>query len=133
MPTAYAIVLEKQIENLDSSMDGRMLARASEVLDDIANQCRVRPLTGFTSIDPAEAAAFFEDEGIDLNSAKLPPLQRFSAEEGLFTIRALIAHLTSLGSIPRNSLGIIDDLRNCERILTKAQEHEVRWHFQVGN
>src|SRR5258706_16324779 len=129
MGVAYFIVLEKKIDALDTLMDGKLLARASEVLDDLATLHKVRPLTGFTSIDPADAAAFLEGEGMEV--VQLPPVQQFSAEEGLTTVKALITHLELQPSALRNCEGVLDDLRNCQRILTAAATHGIKWHFEV--
>jgi hypothetical protein len=129
---AYFIVLEKKIENLDQSMEGKMLARATEALEDIATLHKVRPLTGFTSIDPADAAAFLESEDPDMDKGKLPPLQQFTPDEGLLTVKALISHLETQPSAVRNSEGVLRDLRACDRILSAAKQHDLKWHFEVG-
>jgi len=128
---AYYIVLEKKIDGFDSSMDGKALARSSEALEEIATSLGVRPLTSFTSIDPGDAAAFLQAEGMDSIEIKLPPLQQFSAEEGLVTVRALLAHLQSQPSLVRKSDDVLLDLRACERILNAASTQAVRWHFEV--
>jgi hypothetical protein len=131
MSAAYFIVLENKIHNLDCSMDGKALARATEALEELALLHNVRPLTGFTSIDPADAAAFLDGEGITPDEIKLPPLQQFAPQDGLITVKTLISHLELQPSAVRNSEAVLDDLRNCERILSSAQQHEVRWHFEV--
>jgi len=129
---AYFIVLEKKIENLNGSMDGKMLARASEVLDDIATRHGARPLTGFTSIDPVDAGAFFKSEGIEMENVQLPPLQQFTAEEGLATVKALITHLQLQPTAVRNIDALLQELRDCERILIAARDLGVKWHFEVN-
>jgi len=48
---AYFIVLERQIDGLDTGMDGKSLSRHIESLDDAAREMGVRPLSEFVSID----------------------------------------------------------------------------------
>jgi len=128
---SYFIVLEREIENFDLSMDGKMLCRASEALDAVATQHKVRPLTGFTSIDPAAAEDFLREEGLDTQELKLPPLQQFSAEDGLTSVHAILAHLQMQPQSIRNAEGVLRDLVDCERILLAARQYDVRWHFEV--
>lgn len=120
MAAAFFIVLERKIDGLDTTVDGKMLARISELLDAIAPQLGVRPISEFISIDPAQAAEFFEG---DVGDIELPPLQQFSAQDGLATVRALL---------PRpEAQPAIQDLRDCERILSAAAQHGVNWHLEV--
>lgn len=132
MGGSYSIVLEKKIENFDCSIDGKALARSMETLEELALLRNVRPLTGFTSIDPSAAADFLIEEGIPPTGVTLPPVQQFAPEDGLATIRALIAHLNVQPSAVRNSESVLADLRSCERILARALQQGVRWHFEVG-
>jgi hypothetical protein len=131
MGASYSIVLEKKIENFDPSMDGKALARSMEALEELALLRNVRPLTGFTSVDPAAAADFLLGEGVPPTEVHLPPIQQFSPDEGLATVRALISHLNVQPSAVRNPEAVLMNLRDCERILTRAQQHGVRWHFEV--
>ncbi|QDU08856.1 hypothetical protein [Gimesia aquarii] len=125
MGVAYFIVLEREIEGVDSFMDGKCLARATDSLDQVARDLGVCPLSDFFSIDPEHAADFLADEGVDSDNIELPALQQFSAEEGLTTVRALLGH--SAGQTE----GITDDLQECERLLNLAAKHGIKWHFEV--
>ena len=116
MGAAYFIVLEREI-------DGKLLARTAEALDAIAPQLGVRLISEFISIDPAQAAEFMEGEGMDVGDIELPPLKQFSAQDGLATVRAL--------SSRPEAQPAIQDLRDCERILTVAAQHGVGWHLEV--
>jgi hypothetical protein len=87
MGAAYYIVLEREIDGLDTMMDGKKLSRSIESLDAVAERLGVRQLSEFVSIPPEEVAEYLEDtEGLDL-----PPLKQFSAKDGLATVRALLA------------------------------------------
>lgn len=120
MGAAYYIVLESEMVWVDSSMDGKTLARHSDLLESIAKELGVRPLLDFLSMD---AEALRGVLGDDAEGIEVPALQQFSAEEGLATIKALRSH-------PKSEIAC-HDLEDCERILTAAAEHGVRWHFQI--
>ena len=125
MGAAYFIVLGREIDGLDTGMDGKSLSRHIDTLDQAARELGVRPLSEFFSIAPEQAAEFMEGEGMDAGDFELPVLQQFTAEEGLKTVRALAAHPTVRFD------GVEQDLRECERILTVAGHHGVGWHFEV--
>jgi hypothetical protein len=125
MGAAYFIVLEKEIEGLDTMMDGKSLSRHIEALDAAARQLGVRPLSEFFSIDPEMAAEFMEGEGIGGGDVKIPALEQFSAKEGLVTLKALLSHA------PVHVDHVVDDLRECERILTVAAQQGIGWHFEI--
>ena len=78
MGAAYFIVLERQIDGLDTGMDGKSLSRHIEALDAAARQLGVRPLSEFFSIAPEQATDFMEGEGMDVSGLEFPPLQQFT-------------------------------------------------------
>lgn len=125
MGVAYYIVLERKIVGLDMSMDGKGLSRHVESLDEAARDLGVRPLSEFFSANPQEMAAFMKCEGIDVGESELPPLQQFSAQEGLITVRALAAHASARPD------SVMQDLRECERILSAAAQQGIGWHFEI--
>ncbi len=123
MGAAYFIVLERKIDGLDIMIDGKLLARTAEILDVIAPQLGVRPISEFISIDPAQAAEFMSSEGVDVGEIELPALQQFSAQDGLATVRALLSRPEAQPAI--------QDLKDCERILGVAAQQGVGWHLEV--
>jgi hypothetical protein len=125
MGSAYFIVLERKIDGLNTEMDGKSLAKNIESLDEAAHQLGVRPLSEFFSMAAEQAAEFMAGEGIDTGEFDLPPLQQFSAQEGIKTVRALLSH--PQGSAER----VAQDLRECERILSAAAESGIGWHFEI--
>ena len=123
MGAAYFIVLERKIEGVDAGMDGKCMSRHMEALDEAARELGVRPLSEFFSADPEQLAEFMEGEGLD--DVTPPPLQQFTAQDGLATVRALASHAAARAD------GVAEDLRECERILSAAAQHGVGWHFEV--
>jgi hypothetical protein len=120
MGAAFYIVLETEIDGLDTMMDGKMLARKIDALDPAAKQQGVRPLSEFISMD-AEAAS--DILGDDLAGIDVPPVKYFSAQEGLATVRALLSRPEAQPAL--------QDLKDCERILCAAAQHSIGWHLQV--
>lgn len=125
MGSAHYIVLEREIDGLDTMMDGKSLSRHIESLDETARKLGVRPLSEFFSIAPEQAAEFMEGEGVEAGDIQLLPLQQFPAQEGLSTVRALL----SLPQVQADH--VAEDLRQCERILSAAAQHGVGWHFEI--
>jgi hypothetical protein len=121
MGAAYYIVLETEIDGMDTMMDGKSISRHIEALDNAAEELGVQPLSSFFSMPPDELADFMDDT----DDIELPPLKQFAAKDGLTTVKALLAHK------PVHVDHVLEDLRECERILTAAAEHGVRWHFQI--
>ena len=125
------VVLERKIDGLETMMDGKCLARAAEALDAIAPQLGVRPVSEFISADPKQVAEFLKGEGVDVDDTELPTMQQFPAEEGLVTVRALMAHVQSQPQNLMQADGVVQELRECERILSAAAQHGVGWHFKI--
>ena len=125
MGTAYFIVLEHPIDDLDTSMDGKSLAEHMQLLDITARSLGVKPLSEFYSAEPADIREFLSGEDIDLGDIQPPPLDHFSATEGLKTIRALLTQPIAQGA------NLQQDLQTCERILAAAESNASSWHFEI--
>jgi hypothetical protein len=100
-------------------MNGKRLARNIETLDAAAEKLGVRRLSEFVCIPPDEITELLGDT----TDLELKPVEQFSVEDGLATVRALLAQ--------PEAQPVVDDLRDCERILTVAAEHGLGWHFQI--
>ena len=139
MSAALFIVLERQISGLDSYVNGKALSWAEESLDGLANQLGVTPLMAFFSIDPAEAAETFAETLAELGEPKdgaaepseFPEEEWFSAEEGLQTVNALLAHFAEHPRAVRDADAVISDLREFQAVLQRAGNEGVRWHLAV--
>jgi hypothetical protein len=121
MGAAYFVVLERELDGVDSEMCGKSLSRHIETLDAAARQLGVRPLSEFFSLSPEMVAVFIDGRW----DSELLPTQQFSALDGLTTIRASAAHPAVQAD------GVAEDLGECERILNAAAQHGVGWHFEI--
>jgi len=131
MGTAYFIVLERPIAGLDTSMDGKSLAKEVADLDWTAKEIGVRPLSEFVSVDPEMAREFLEGGGVSTSEIPLPDVQHFSPEEGLKSVQALFREIQAWPPGTKDTAEVLADLRECERILLGAANNGVRWHFEV--
>ena len=125
MGAALYVVLEKEIPGLDTMINGKTLSKAGERLAEVASQAGVRPLMEFFSMDPGDASGFLEGEG--MGDIEIPPEQWFLAEEGLRTVRALLAEVERDPTLKSAR----EDLAEFERVLDAAQKAGVRWHLAV--
>jgi len=63
----------------------------------------------------------------------LPQPQWFDPGQGLITVRALIEFLTSTPvSFGSETLPVVGELREYERVLEKAAKYKLRWHLAVS-
>ncbi len=124
MGAALYIVLEKQIPNFDSMIDGKRLSKSEKQLAAAAKRGGVRPLMDFFSTSAEEVEALL---GEDVAGMNIPPTQWFSAEEGLRTVEALLAQVETSPELRETK----DELLGCQRVLREAQKHGVKWHLAV--
>jgi hypothetical protein len=133
MGVALYIVLERQVKNLDSFVDGKMLAKAEPDLNRRATELNVTPLMDFYGSDPDEIFEEFDLEALE--TAESLEEQWFEAKDGLQTVNALLKDLENRP----NSLifgrdittEVVEDLKQFQRVLLEADNHKVRWHLAV--
>jgi hypothetical protein len=123
MGAALYIVLEKEIPDVDTMIDGTMLNKAEKELAKVAKHLGVQPLMEFFSTSADEVADLLGEDAAA--GMKIPPAQWFSAEEGLKTIDALLGEVDGSPELSAAK----EDLLGCQRVLRGAQKHGVRWRF----
>jgi hypothetical protein len=122
MSAALYIVVENKPEETDVFVNGKALAGAEDRLVAAAQKLGVPELMSFFSQDPEEAADFMDTDA-------LPEEQWFRPNDGLRTIRALLAHFAA--SAKTGDAAIVSDLREFETVLQRLQEAQLRWHLAV--
>jgi hypothetical protein len=119
------IRLERKIEGFDEMVDGKAASRAETQLEKISKKLGVVPLMEFFSASPEEMAEF----EVELPDA--PPAKFFDANEGLRTVQTLRAYLEKNPGEISDSARVLEDLRDFERVLSKAVENGIGWHLSV--
>ena len=129
MGTALFIVAERELPGADLQVNGKALGR--HTLDRLARRLGVRPLMEFFSISPEEAASEYEGDLGEL-PGNLPAEQWFPSEEGLATVRTMLAYLeVHPNEVPGAQAALMDDLRQFETVLSLLAAAGVRWHLAV--
>jgi len=133
MGVALYIVAQKAIKGLDLTVNGKAVGRIDEqTLDTLCDALNVTSLVSFISQDPDELADIMGEDVIDVEGDdELPEEEWFAAQDGLATVRALIAHLGADLSVLADTAMIVEDLRDFERVLAALAEHGVKWHLAV--
>ncbi|HEY6848108.1 MAG TPA: hypothetical protein VI320_18150 [Terracidiphilus sp.] len=134
MAASLYIVVEGEDPGYDIFVNGQALARNEDALERLAERLHVRPLLEFFSADENSMALLLEQGVASPDWARhLPQPQWFDAPDGLLTICALMEFLTAnpaaLGS---ETLPVLVELREYERVLRKTAEHNLHWHIAVS-
>jgi len=134
MAASLYIVVEGEDPGFDIFVNGRALARNEDALERLAETLRVTPLLHFFSADENSMCVLLEQGSGDPEWAQhLPQPQWFDPGQGLITVRALIEFLTSTPvSFGSETLPVVGELREYERVLDKAVKYKLRWHLAVS-
>jgi hypothetical protein len=134
MAASLYIVVEGEDPGFDIFVNGHALARNEDALEQLAQSLGIAPLLQFFSADENSMCLLLEQGVGDPEWARhLPEPQWFDPQEGLTTVRALIRFLVdSPVSFGSETLPILSELREYERVLEKTQKHKLRWHLAVS-
>lgn len=131
MSVSFFIVTEREIDGLDTFVNGKAIAGLSdEALQAACTAAGVGSIFDFVSADPEELADFLDDEALD-DSMELAPEEWFAAEEGLAWTVKLAAYLEAHPAAVDGSAEVLEDLAEYRAVFEALQSHGVRWHFQV--
>jgi hypothetical protein len=134
MAASLYIVVEGDDPGFDIFVNGRALARNEEALDRLAARLNVNPLLNFFSADENSMALLLEQGAGDPEWAQhLPQPQWFKPADGLITVRKLIEFLIATpAAVGSETLPILSELREYERVLQKTEQRELRWHLAAS-
>jgi hypothetical protein len=134
MAASLYIVVEGEDPGFDTFVNGRSLARNEEALDRLAATLRITPLLDFFSADRNSMALLLEQgTGKPEWAQNLPQPQWYSPADGLATVRALIDFLTRKpGAIGSETLPVLSELGEYERVLRKTADYGLRWHLAAS-
>jgi hypothetical protein len=134
MAASLYIVVEGEDPGFDIFVNGHALARNEDALERLAASLQVTPLLQFFSADENSMCLLLEQGAGDPEWANhLPQPQWFEPADGLTTVRTLIEFLSSTPvSFGSETLPVVSELREYERVLQKAAKYKVRWHLAVS-
>jgi len=109
---ALYIALEEPVADVDGTVDGKAISRADSELAKLAQQLGVRPVMDFFSMSRKQFEAEAEQFNTLAGLSSVPPHEEewFTADEGLRTIRALMAHVESHPDALPHSGSVLSDL-----------------------
>jgi hypothetical protein len=134
MAASLYIVVEGEDPGYDIFVNGHAMARNEDALERLAERLNVNPLLEFFSADENSMALVMnQGAGIREQFHSLPRPQWFDPSEGLLTVRALIDFLaTAPAAIGSETLPVLIELREYERVLSKTSQRGLRWHLAVS-
>jgi len=134
MAASLYIVVEGEDPGFDIFVNGHALARNEDALEQLAESLQVVPLLQFFSADENSMCVLLEQGAGDPEWARhLPEPQWYDPADGLVTVRALIRFLIdSPVSFGSETLPVVSELREYERVLEKTRKYKLRWHLAVS-
>lgn len=134
MAASLYIVVEGEDPGFDIFVNGHALARNEDALDRLAESLQIAPLLQFFSADENSMCLLLEQGAGDPEWARhLPEPQWFDPADGLVSVRKLIRYLIAspvcLGS---ETMPVLNELREYERVLEKTKRYHLRWHVAVS-
>ena len=131
MSVALYIVPERDIPGLDSSVSGKALGGVDDTtIDKLCERAGAPSLYEFSSHDPEETAALLEELGEEVPD-DMPETAWFDAKEGLNAVCQLKLYLESSNEKLKDRPGILADLTEFEKVLSRLAENNVRWYLAV--
>jgi hypothetical protein len=122
MSLAYFITVNQPQTDLDTFVNGKVVAKQTEVLGQLAKQLGVAPLDDFLGMSEDVAEEFDIDADVDL---------WFKPEAGLQTVEALIRHLEQNPSAVKNSKGVLEGLQEYQNVLRQVKAKGLEWRFEM--
>lgn len=134
MAACLYIVVEGEDPGFDIFVNGHAMARNEDALDRLAESLKVPSLLDFFSADENSMALLLEQGAGNPDWIQhLPQPQWFNPAQGLITVCGLIdfleRHPVALGS---ETVPVLCELREFERVLRKATNRKLRWHLAVS-
>jgi hypothetical protein len=134
MAASLYIVIEGEDPGFDTFVNGRILARHEDALEQLSHQLQTAHLLDFFSAD-ADSMALLEQEGYKLPTpaSSLPPTQWFSSDDGLIAVSALHEYLEANPAyLGEDTSAALLELEEYMTVLEKASSRNVRWHLSVS-
>ena len=118
MSAAYYIVLDNEKPGFETFVNGKALAKNMEKVSALCEKLGLRRLDGFVAMSADELADILGEE---VETSDEMATKWFAADEGLFVVRGLSAHIKTHLQDMKDSTGVLTDLTEYESILCKAK------------
>ena len=119
MSTAYFIVLDSDDPGFDSFVDGKILTKRIDSINQIAKALGLKQFEDYAYQDLSEFG------GPD------PDLKWFAAREGLDWASSLIRYLRDNPNGIRDVNDVIADLEDYVRVFSEANSRGLNWHLEL--
>lgn len=133
MSESYYITLEQNLDEIDIMPSGKALAKMMDRIDEITDEIGVTRLSDFIGGESEDLSEIAEQEGWDLggfgNSAG--GSSWFDAADGLDTVRALAGYIESDPESIKRAKALLEELKEFEKVLEIAQNHNVRFRLEA--
>lgn len=134
MPLGLAIKLDSDVHEAHPlSVSGHGVAQAIEVLDKVAKQYNVTPLSSFMSYAQEEVPDAAEGQDLQNLDTFVINESWFDPGRAMFTVRALCDWVTANPNLVPHPEAVIEDLNNLDKVLKDAEHIGVRFHFALQN
>lgn len=131
MGVAIFIVTEREIEDLDTFVNGKAIAKIKdEAWAQLSKSAGIKSMYDYVSMNPEELSEFIEDAGEEPPD-ELPPEQWFEPAEGIAWTRTLTEYLKANPKAVKGVDALHEDLEEFAKVFSDLAQHSVRWHFQV--
>jgi hypothetical protein len=126
---------KKELSGVDPlDTDGKLLAKAVDILDRAARKLGVRPLSDFYSVSKKQALAEIEGDD-DLTDEEWEALADdhvwWDPADGLASVEALAEWVMQNGDKVHRSDDVLADLEDCRKVLTAAVREGVEFNIGV--
>lgn len=136
MPGALYVVLDRELQTVESTPAWRSLRHAQHRLSTLCRGLGVRELTDFVADNPEDLADELEDDldllgEVPVDANTLASERWFPAAEGLATVEALLGRLREEPGLVRETDHVLVELDALAAILREAEAHRVPFHLAV--
>ena len=116
--------------------DGKLLAKAVDVLDRAARELKVRPLSDFYSVSRKQAITELGPEGDELSDEEWAVLADdhvwWPASEGLTSVERLLTWVDQNPDSVSRPEDVLLDLRTIRAVLADAVQEDVEFNIAVS-
>ncbi|MFO1495577.1 MAG: hypothetical protein U1F26_13075 [Lysobacterales bacterium] len=133
MSESYYITLEQNLDEIDIMPSGKALAKMMDRIDEITDEIGVTRLSDFIGGESEDLSEIAEQEGWDLGGfgSSAGGNSWFDAADGLDTVRALAGYIESDPDSIKRAKSLLEELKEFEKVLEIAQNHNVRFRLEA--